>query len=324
MNPKEKVLLYFIGLAAVCALCLVIYKQNQMITRQNAIEKEIVAQRDLANDIQRSMSEYSTKNDLKVFIADSGLNLKSVEQDLSKLSADVLAANKVVVISNGQNKTDVPSTSSTPDASPTVVANGTDPNKYYENTQSLKLNENFADVAVPVGQVSFDASKQKPWTIEIPQRDYQLTTVLGEDADQRIYAYNQFSIMVDGKKYDVKINDSKIVQQYPDAKFSWWNPRVSFGMSGGLTLNGPAADAAVGLTFSPFSYGRYKKSPDWLFLNVGPDYSLTTKKVGVEITPASYNLHQVLPILNNTYVGPSLSVDTSQNMSILGTLSVSF
>lgn len=306
-----------------------IVRQQQIMERQKAIETEVVLQKELADKILRSQAEWATKKDIENFAKDNGVNLKAIQDDLSKLNARVDGINVAVIHSNGQKDTNVPSTHTTPGnvKPPTINCDGTmvacpDPYGYATNTQHLKLNEDFGDVKVPVGEVGFSTWREHPWDVTIYPRKYSLTTVIGKDDEGRNYTYNKFQIESEGKKTDVKIDDAKFLQEYPSPKFSWWNPRLFLGVSGGANIQAPNADATASVSVAFMSYGQYKIQPDWTFLGLGAGYAFNNEKINFMLTPASYNVGKHIPLMRNIYFGPSLAVDTASGVYLLGTLNV--
>jgi hypothetical protein len=70
------------------------------------------------------------------------------------------------------------------------------------------------------------------------------------------------------------------------------------------------------------SYGRYKNQPDFTVLSVGGAYEFDAKRPAVVVTPFTYNVGKHLPLMNNTYIGPSLTLDTKQNFSVMAGVTV--
>ena len=329
MPLTTKIILIVIAILIFSSVGFVVYKSYAISQQQNAINKSMVAMQQLQNDIIRSQSNFASKDDLNAFAKQNDINLSTIEKDLDGLGATITGINQITVNSNGSNETNVISTSSTPnnnkEPAPTVECNGqtincptTDPNGYYSNIQSLQLNEPFANTNVPIGSVSFDASNKAPWSYDVYPRTYDVSNVIGTDNEGRHYVESQFSITANGKTNKITINNAKFVEQYPAPTFSWWNPKVFIGVSAGIEFS----SLPIGGTFTPtlsvapFSYGKTKISPDWVFLNVGAGYDVVSKKMNFEIVPAQYNLGGVVPFIKNTYVGPELGVNISGQVSV--------
>jgi len=327
LSSKILILIGFLALIAVGGI--VVYKQFEISARQDAIEKQMVAQKDLGDGITRALAQYATKQDIDNMAKDNNVNLKLIKDDLDKLNASLTAINIVSVTSKRQTGTDVPSTGVTPGESPPpVAATYPDPHGYQQNLQTLRLDEKFSETNVPFGDVGFSAWKDKPWSFDIKQREYKLVTVLGTDDNQRQYAYNKFSINVDGKDHEVKIASSTFKQEYPDPKFSWWNPRLFLTAGGSLSLTQmPVQGSAnAGVTLGVMSYGRYKTNPAISGLHLGVVYETGSQKPAAIINPINFNIGGVLPkgLANNTYLGPSVQVDLAGNVLVGGNMSMGF
>jgi len=308
--------------------------------RQEAIENSLVEMKELNDKIVRNQSKYVSKEDLEEF--GKNLDLDAIRDDLNTLGADVKGISKFLTSSLGYNRSNIPSSHVTPKPTdptdPTDPANKCeDPYGYLTNTQVLGLREPFSgDVNVPIGDVSFEAWKEKPWSVHILPRDYKVDTVLGQDKDGRHYIYNKFTIATDGKDYALPIKQAEFVETYPEASWEWWNPKVAMGIGGGVsipTYRDPLTGDVVGdiggsftvnALFSPFSYGETRVKPDWIFAQVGVGFDAVRQTANFSITPAAYNLGAPISFINNTYVGPTVGIDHKQNVSVGSTLSVTF
>lgn len=329
MNTGTKILIALGSILVVGALIFIIVKQIEISKRQLAIETEITQQKQLADNILRAQKEWATKKDIEDFAKANGVNLEVIKDDLDKLNARVDGINVVVVKSIGQHETNVSSTGTTPGGpgTPTVDCNGSqikcpDPYGYQQNTQQLKLDEKFANTNVPFGQVGFSAWREKPWDVTVYPRQYTMTTVLGKDENGKEYAYNKLQIESEGKKYDVKLDSSRFLQEYPSPQFHFWNPRLFLGVSGGANLQQTNADVAPSISVAIMSYGQYKMQPSWTFLGLGASYAINNEKFNFLLTPVSYNVGQHIPLTRNIYVGPSLGFDTTGALSVFATLNV--
>lgn len=336
MSLSTKILIWVGAILVIGILGFIVFKQIEISNKQAAIETQMVQQKQLIDNITRSQSEYATKGDIDKFIKDNGVNLKAVQEDLDKLHAQVDAVNAIIVVSNGQHGTGIPSTGTggtNPNPTGTVDCNGKqvecpDPYGYQKKEQVLALTENFDQTKVPIGQVGFSAWQQSPWSIDIPSREYHVVNVLGKDENERDYVYNKFSVKVNDKMYDLKIASAETKQEYPSAKFSWWNPRLFLTTGGGINIskfdpiNGTFN---AGGTIGIMSYGKSKANPDISVLQVGAGYQSNKNEFGVIVNPVNFNIGRVLPtggLINNIYFGPSVqitpsgSVYTGANMSV--------
>jgi hypothetical protein len=326
MTLSTKILIFISAIAAVCLSVFIIYKQIEVSDRQKAIETEVVKQKELADSITRSLNEYATRKDIEQFAKESNISLKTIQSDMDKLHADIKSINVVTIVSKGVQGTGIGSTGTGPlnPNPPTLPVNcpNIDPYAYFKARQDLILTEPFGNKLVPIGQVGFSGWNKGPWTIDIRPRTYNVTSVVGVDENQRQYYYNKFTISVDGKNYDLKIDKAETKQEYPETKFSWFNPRLFMGIDGGLNLSKMSGELAPNLTIGVLSYGRYKSQPDFSFMQVGIGYGTYTNKVQLVINPAAYNVGKHIPLMNNLYVGPSLYFGTNGEVTFMGGVKV--
>lgn len=330
-----------VGIGAVLTigiLAMILYNQEKIKTQQLAIQSQIVAQQQLVDGIVRSQSQYATKDDINAFAKANDINLKAIQDNLDKLNASVASINVITAGSNGQNGTNLPSTNTGPTnpnpPTPATCKDGTpcpnqDPFGYMAKQQNLDLNEDFTTVKVPIGTVGFSAWQQNPWDIHITPREYQVDTVVGTDENQRQYFYNKFTVKTGDKTYDIPIKTATTKQEYPTAKWSWWNPRLLMGLDGGVNLtrkDGVAGEFTPHIGVGIMSYGQYKTTPDFSILEVGVGYGAVNKTGELVITPVAYNIGKnwFSPLMNNTYIGPSVSVGTDGSFGVGAGLRVGF
>jgi len=312
MSPTLVKILVAIGAIALFGtLAFVIYNQIQLKHQQDAIQTQLVEQKQLVDGIMRSQSQYATKEDIDKFAKDNNVNLSAIKDDLAKLNAQVTSINVVIASSHGQHGTHIPTTPGPVNPNP-VDPKNPDPYGYMKAQQNLSLNEDFGSVKVPFGTVGFSAWQEKPWSINIPQRDYNVATVVGTDENQRQYFYNKFSMTTGGKTYDIPIKSATTKQEYPSPKWSWWNPRLLMGLDGGVNITNVKGEFTPSVSVGIMSYGQYKTTPDFSILEVGVGYGTVNKTAQVVVTPVAYNIGKNLfsPLMNNTYIGPSLQIGT--------------
>jgi hypothetical protein len=327
MSLSTKILLAIGAVLTLGVLGFIIYTQQQLKSQQTAIQTSIVAQQQLVDGIVRSQSQYATAADLAKFASDNSINLKAIQDNLSSLGSQLSSINVISANSTGQTGNNIPSTGTGPanpnPPAPTVpCTNGVCPNQdpygYQQKQQDLALNEDFATVKVPIGTVGFSAWQPQPWNVAILPREYNVDTVVGVDENQRQTFYNKFTVVVDGKTYDVPIKTATTKQQYPTATFSWWNPRLLLGADGGINVTHLRGEFAPSINLGIMSYGQYKNNPDWSILEVGAGYDAVGKTPQLVVTPGAYNLGKNLlsPLITNAYVGPAVTVGTDGSVGV--------
>ena len=298
--------------------------------QQDAISHQVLEQKTLIDGIVQSANQYTTKDDLNKFIQQHTSDLKAIQDNLTSLGAQITAANVIVSDSQGQTVNNLPSSGTgitNPHPSPPTIVNcpgggtiscpNSDPFGYQQNQQTLALNEDFNHLQVPLGNVSFSAWEQKPWSINILSREYQIANVIGTDENQRIYVDNKFSVKVGDKIYNLPIASAQTQQIFPSPKWSFFNPQLFIGLDGGIGLtNLPKiqGEFAPNINIGIISYGKYRTQPDLSLLQIGAAYESISKRAALVITPVALNLGTVIPLIHNTYIGPSVHISTDGNV----------
>jgi len=327
MSLSTKILIWIGVLVTAGALTFIIYNQVNISKQQAAIQQQVIQQKALVDGLVQSANQYTTKSDLQAFIQQNTGDLKAIQDNLASLGAQLTAANVVTADSNGQKSTNIASTSTGGSTNPnptipvvetcpnggTVTCPSTDPFGYDHTQQNFALDEDFSTIKVPVGTVSFSAWQQNPWSVNVAPREYKVTNVVGTDENQRIYVDNKFTITENGKTYNVPIKTDQTKQVYPSPKFYWWNPQLVAGIDGGMSLTRfpqVQGEVAPSLNLGIMSWGKYKTQPDLSVLQVGAAYETVSKRAGLVITPVALNLGTILPVVHNTYVAPSIHINT--------------
>lgn len=312
-------------------LAFVVKQQHDTIVAQRAmVEQTLVEFKELKDLSVRSQAQYSI--DLEKWAKQNKLDLDPIKEDLSNLNAKLMGISTVLVATPGFKGTNISSTSTTPHTgvgtNEVICPSGDkipcpDPFGYAANVQTLKLQEPFSNNPnVPFGEVEFKTWEAKPWSVKIYPRNYSVLTVIGQDEEGRHYTYHKFAIESNGQKYPIKIDSSKFVEELPEASFRF-NPHMFLGVDVGATVRPTLrAEVAPNIQVALFSHGKTKKQSDWTFLGLGASYQSQAKELGLIVTPVAYNLGNHLPLVDNLFVGPSLSLDTAGGLTVGGGLHV--
>lgn len=335
MNTLKQIQTLFIGLLVITLLCFVIYKQHESENKQLLIQQQIVNQQQLADNITRSMSEFASKKDIETFAKNNGLNLDLIQKNLDKLNATINSVNNVTVVSNGSNVSNIHSTYIIPNDitstisqiecnGKTIICSNQDKFGYFKNKQFLTLNESFDLMKVPIGDVGFSAWSSNPWSINVLSRVYSSTTVIGLDENERQYFYNKFAINVGGKEYELKINKANSIQQYPTSKFHFWNPKLFLGVDTGINITNVTPIIVPGIHIGVIDYSKFINKPILSIMQIGFAYDKSLNKVNFILSPIMYNLGSTLQLFSNTYIGPSIGINTQNQFSIFSSIKVGF
>ena len=321
---SSKIIFVICLILALGLLTFIVFKEVENSKKQQSIQQSLVQQRDLIDAITRSSTQYTTKADLDKFLKDNNVNLKVIQDDLDKLHAEVISINVISANSNGYTANNIPSTNIgliDPNPQPSVNCNGQpipcpDPYGFLKNTQNLDLTEHFDNTNLPIGQVSFSTWNKKPWSVNILSRTYKLVNVVGTDDEYKQYFYNKFSININGKDYDLKINSAITKQEYPESKFSFY-PRLFIGIDEGFSFANGDIQFTPSLSMGLVSYGQFKKLPDFSIAEVGLGYDVLNKKARIVATPVVYNIGKYLPLMNALYFGPAVHLGLDGGISLM-------
>ncbi len=291
--------------------------QHDLLTKQTLLEQSMVEMKQLGDGLVRSQSGYATKEDLASLA--KNVDLSKIQDDLNKYHADIKAVQVVSIGTTGYVGNGLPSTTSTPRTDNHIITinENSDPYHYLHNIQTLSLNENLQDkTSLPIGSVNFKAWEEKPWDLTIYPRIYKVTTVLGQDENNKHYAYNKFTVDTQGKTYTINIDQAKLEEILPAAKLRV-SPRLYLGLGGGLAFDVlPKAFLQPSVHLSFLSYGMTRNDPNWTFLGVGLGYEGGLNRGSIIFAPVSYNIGHHLPLVNNLFLGPMLGFDTNANFAV--------
>lgn len=298
-----------------------------MSDRQKAIEEAIINQKNLTNDLVRSMALYTTADQLKAYLKDNQVDLSAVQKDIALLHSKLDSVNTFVTNSLGYDWHDLPSDNKKPSIKPvvpqTIECNGEkidcikDVNGYLSTQQIFKLNEKFKSLDIPIGTVTFDGSKSQPWNVSMSGRQYKSLVINAVDENGRSTYYNQFRIVAEGKEYKVPIDQAVTQQIFPEPVWRWWSPRLFLGLGAGLDFNTLKPEYGPSLSLAIMNYGRYVQTPDISVLQLGVSAGLNSRELFFELTPLAYNVGKHFPFILNTYVAPSVQISPSGDVAAM-------
>ena len=124
-----------------------------------------------------------------------------------------------------------------------------------------------------------------------------------------------------GNKYPVKINSIEWAKNpITEKHFFFWNPRLAFQAMFTSEVFAPSLDLSV------MSYGKTKRDMDWRFII--PSIGIANKNDSSEavfgFTPVQWNFGNIVPLVENMFLGPTMAWDTEGEMSYGVSFSVPF
>ena len=182
----------------------------------------------------------------------------------------------------------------------------------------------------PVAWAMFHPNQPDPtklWKVGTYPVRFETDIIETEDTSGRYNRYVELNAVNDqmketkGNRYPIKITDIKWAKNpITERHFFWWNPRLAFQ---GLFTNEVFAPS---LDISLASYGRTKRDMDWRF--IVPSIGLANKGDSSEavlgFSPVQWNFGNIVPLVENAFLGPSFAWDTEGEMSFGAGLSIPF
>lgn len=319
MSLKWKIIFAALIALAFGTLVFIIKAQFDLIDKQKTLQESVIQMKELQDGWIRSSSRYVTKKDLSGFANELGVDLNPIQEDIKKLNAEMKGLSHVVARTSGVKIVEVRSTSEEPRENPPNDLE--DKYGYLSSTQKLELKEPIGEEQVPVGSVEFKAWKEKPWSAEIVPREYSSTTVLSRNEEGRAIVNNKFQVKVGETTYEIPITQGEVAEVFPDSEFRF-NPRLFVAIDGGIYFNNVRGEITPNLQMSLFSYGKTKVNADWTFLGLGVGYATQENNLAFILSPVRYNISNFIPFTENLFFGPSLTLDLSGNVAILGGIGV--
>lgn len=295
-----------------------------MFKKQNEQEKYLkeiqIVQKNIDESIVRSSSSFTKKEDLEKMIKESKIDLSKIEKDIENLNGRIESFNKVQVVTIYQKETNKTSD----------FVKEKDPKEKVEikpeelklETNFLELKEKFPNTYVPIGNVGFSHWRKNPWEYEILERKYNIANIIAKNDRGETIVYNKFSINTNNKDYDVKIDKAENIYSLPENKFHLY-PKFWIGSGIGYRFDN-SITTSVSLIGNFIQYGQFKNNPKLSLLGIGVGKSFEDTSVKVMIIPIMYNMNNIFSFIQNTYIGPSFSLNSNKLFDVSVNLALSF
>lgn len=328
-SSKFKIFSIIIGFIIVVVILGVLAWFVKSMRDENVrLRSEVTEQKKLTETLIRSSTHWATKKDLDASLKDifSKEDYKALKKDMNSLNAKMLAVGKTI----GSVKEKIALLEkSDHQGKPNVVEKCddgriVDVHEYTKNAQVKDLKDiNNA----PVGVITFNAAKKKPWSYRIYKHDYYIATVVGRRSSGQLTFHHTLKYKIPGqsdKLYPINLTSSKYIQLPESNKFFWWNPKLDLGLFvGGMVFSmgdGPGRNSLFSfggeLGFSFSSYGTTRIDSLWRFFKIGVGYDASRQAARFSLTPVLFNLGKPLPILTNLYIAPQVGFDTGGGLTI--------
>jgi len=182
-------------------------------------------------------------------------------------------------------------------------------------------------IEIPVSWVIFYPNKPagEQWKTGVYPIEYKTNIIQTEQQDGQNNTYleswveNNKDTDSIGIKLPIMVTIAEFTQvKNTDTEFFIWAPHVNLNVDFGLSSI--EYNVGSGLSFSMSGYGKTKNDLSWRFIDAG--LSTNGNKVWGKLTPFSYNMGGMLPLISNTFIGPYVGYEFSGG-SILGGISIS-
>src|ERR1700744_1975119 len=114
MNLKTKIAIVGIAILLISLFGFIIYTQHEISKKQDAINTQMIAMKQLPDGTSRGQTNWATKDDLDALGKQNGVDMQAIRDDLKTFKADLTAVNVVSVKSTAQVGNNIASTSTTP------------------------------------------------------------------------------------------------------------------------------------------------------------------------------------------------------------------
>ena len=167
----------------------------------------------------------------------------------------------------------------------------------------------------------------KKWKSGTYPMEYHTTIIESQNKDGSFDRAAEFHIENNrnketrGHEYPIQMTGIQWEKfELSDKRFYWWNPRVAFGAAFTNT------DISPNLNLSLSSYGVTERDMDWRLFTFGLGVSAASEDTNFNFIfePFSWNVGNALPLVENLFTGPVISVDQEAEYSFGVQLSIPF
>ena len=173
----------------------------------------------------------------------------------------------------------------------------------------------------PVAWVMYfpNQSDDKRWKTGTYPLEYYTKIIETENRDGTFNRYAEMHLEnnqmdeTEGKQYPIKLENIEWAKVEKKEKSWMWNPRLGFGLIASPDYVAPTLDISIA------SYGRTSRDFDWRFVSLGLGANKTSDDDIVFIgsfEPCSWNIGNVLPLVENMFVGPVWAIDSNSETKL--------
>lgn len=201
-----------------------------------------------------------------------------------------------------------------------------DPNKYYFKKIYMK---DAKGKEFPISWVMFypNRDKDEQWKSGTYPLDFEMNVIEAQKKDgtetryAELFAKNDQMKETKGELFPIEVKNIQWEKAPLREKSFSFNMRISAYANGMVNSEGEGV-FAPGLGVSFFSYGRTDRDMDWKFLGIGGAYD--GQEAYAFFEPFAWNAGNVLPVIENFFIGPIGGMNTEGNWSLGVGLSIPF
>lgn len=331
-KSKLSTILTLVGFLIVVGFVIIAYlKFRDMEIENEKLKNEVVQFQEITESLVRSSNRWVSKDDLKTAVSSllTKGDLDGIKKDLRTQNARLSAVGRTVgVLARRVGRLEASDRQGKENADVETCDDGrlVDTHGYTKHSQiKLLTDTNLA----PLAEVEFDASKSKPWSYSIFERQFHLTTVVGKkESGQNVY-YQSLKYKVPNKgdkEYNIKLTSSEFKQAALTNRMFWFNPKLdtnfliggrvwSFGNGwGGRTSSILSMGLDLGVSLS--SYGMTEVDSEFRLFRFGLGYNAERQALHLSFAPITLNVAKYLPLLTNLYLGPQVGIDSAGGLTV--------
>jgi len=192
--------------------------------------------------------------------------------------------------------------------------------KYGVKKKQLKWVDKATGKEMPIGVTLYspkkDAAGKDPWVSKAYDMEFKTEVVRSIDRTGGIH--NRVAVSAHPKNLkgysdkdfpiNIDLKNTKFIEvQNKKYAWSWWNPTLSMGLAA-------STNYSYMLKYNFLNYGYSDQLPVWQFLSPTAFLNSNHFSYGLEI--ASYNVGEIVPVIEDLHVGVGVTKDKEAFMSI--------
>lgn len=316
-----------VGVVLVIVLLIAGYFAWKGFSEENArLRNEMVEFKELTKTLIRSSTKWATKKDLTTKM--KGLlgkdDFEALKTDMNNLESRLTAVGKTA--GSIQRRISKPETSDREGSENQVVkCNDGELVDVHKYTKKQQIKEIKDSNTAPVAEVTFDASKKRPWKYKMYKRGYRLVTVVGKKEDGQLTFHHKLTYLVPEKNskeiYNIRLSASDYIQVPLKSRMFWFNPILDLNFFAGGTVydlmdsnDRVLVGADTGLSLS--SYGEVKTDSWFRLFRFGVGYNAQRRTAHFSFAPFAFNIGKPLPLLTNLYLTPQVGIGSDGGLSV--------